>query len=206
MSVNRILQIIGGIAVASFLLVAFTPLVTVIGSRVTVTENLTQADAIVVLGGGQYADGELGRASLRRAVTGLEVFKQGYAPRILMLGPDQREGYRSEAVVRRQLAETMGIDPDAIMTEEGGQNTRGEAQVAWDRLEPLGITTILLVTETQHLIRAKPLFENVGFEVFPVPANHYSMLPDRPEERIELMMRIVQEQMARIYYRAAGYL
>jgi uncharacterized SAM-binding protein YcdF (DUF218 family) len=123
-----------------------------------------------------------------------------------MLGPERLEGIPSEATVRRRLAETRGIDPGAIMTEEGGLNTRGEAQVSGDRLASMGVDSVLLVTETQHLIRAKPLFDNAGFEVFPVPANDYSLEPGSPGARIEMMMRILQEQLARIYYRAAGYL
>ena len=206
MSVNRVLQTIGGLALGGLLLVAFTPLASVIASRITVAENLAAADAIVVLGGGMHEDGSLGPSSLARTVRGIEIFNLGYAPRILMLGPEQHDGQPSEAVARARLAETMGIDPDAIFTEAGGLNTRGEAQIAWDRLAPMGVGSVLLVTETQHLIRAKPLFENVGFQVFPVPADDYSLLPGGPGGRIDLMMRILQEQLARLYYRAAGYL
>jgi len=206
MSVNRVLQILGGLALGGYLLVAFTPLANVIGVRLAQAEELRPADAVVVLGGGQYKDGGLGRASLRRTIRGIEIFNQGYAPRILMLGPQQHEGQPSEAVVRARMAETMGIDPDAILTEENGLNTRGEAQVARERLAPQEVNSVLLVTDAQHLIRAKTLFENVGFEVFPVPATDYSLESNSPGSRIEMMMRILQEQLARIYYRAAGYL
>ena len=206
MRVNRLLQIIGGLALGTFLLVAFTPLVTVIGNRSIIEKELSPADAIVVLGGGQNEDGELGRSSLKRAVRGIEIFNLGLAPRILMLGPEQHEEYPSEAELRARLAETMGVEADAIIADAGGLNTYDEALIAWERLAPMGVGSILLVTETQHLIRAEKLFENVGFEVFPVHANDYSLQPRSPSGRIELMQRILQEQAARIYYRIAGYL
>jgi uncharacterized SAM-binding protein YcdF (DUF218 family) len=206
MRVNRILQAIGGLTLGAALLVAATPVANIIAKRVRVAEDLTPADAIVVLGAGIQEDGRLGNASLQRAVRGIEIHNMGLAPLILMLGPERIEGMPSEAAARAQLAENLGVESGAVLTESDGLTTRYEVAVSRERLSPLGVESILLVTETQHLIRAIPLFENAGFEVRPVSADDYSLEPENPVGRFELMSRIFWEQLARIYYRAAGYL
>ena len=206
MNFNRGFRALGAGTLVAFVFVAFTPLANVLGNRLALPEDLNPADAIVVLGAGMDPDGELNRPSLKRTVRGIELYQLGYSPLLFLLGPARNEGSPSEAEVRRRLARTMGMNPDQLLTEENGLNTREEARLSQERLFPLGIESILLVTEGQHLIRAVELFENEGFQVYPAPANDYSTQPEGPGGRIALMKRILEEQAARIYYRLAGYL
>jgi uncharacterized SAM-binding protein YcdF (DUF218 family) len=163
------------------------------------------SDAIVVLGAGIFPEGELSEPSLKRAIRGIELYHQGLAPRLVLLGGPREIGMPTEAAVRRAMARTLQVPVDAlIVVEDDAGNTRGEAMLVRDLLPGSG--PIILVTETQHLLRAVPLFENAGFQVHPVPADSYSIDPDGPEGRLRLLARIVQEQAARIYYRLAGYL
>ncbi len=74
------------------------------------------------------------------------------------------------------------------------------------RLEPRAVRRILLVTDSEHLTRAVPLFQRVGLEVLPAPADSISAATNSPEERLQLLRRLSQELMARLYYRLAGYL
>ena len=206
MNLNRLFEAIGTVTLATLVFVAYTPLASVLANQLRLPPGLAPADAIVVLGAGMYPEGELSRPSLKRAVRGIELYQLGYAPLLVLLGPRRSEAYSSEAEVRSLLARTMEVHPDNIVVEDGGLTTREEAILTRQRLEPLGVRSILLVTESQHLIRAKPLFENVGFEVFAAPANDYALQPGGPGGRLVLMKRIAEEQAARIYYRIAGYL
>ncbi len=206
MNVNRLLEALGLTAIAGFLFVAYTPLPNVLGRQLAVPEEMAPSDAIVVLGAGLSADGKLSQPSLARAVRGIELHQLGYAPLLVLLGPASQEGYASEAEVRWRLARTMQVDPADIIVEARGLTTRQEAALMGETLTSRGIHQILLVTETQHLIRAKQLFENAGFRVFAASADSYSVQPQGPWGRIQLMKRIMEEQMARIYYRTAGYL
>ena len=206
MNLNRLLQAIGTVTLAAFVVVAFTPLANVLANQLRIPPEVVPVDAIVVLGAGMYPEGELNRPSLKRAVRGIELYQLGYAPLLVLLGPGRYEAYSSEAEVRSLLARTMQVHPDDIVVEDGGLTTREEAALTRQRLEPLRVQTILLVTESQHLIRAKPLFENVGFEVFAAPADDYTLQPGGARGRLALMKRILEEQAARIYYKTAGYL
>jgi uncharacterized SAM-binding protein YcdF (DUF218 family) len=206
MNCNRGFRALGAVTLLAFAFIAFTPLANILGNHLALPEDLGPADAIVVLGAGMGPAGELSRPSLKRTVRGIELYQLDYSPLLFLLGPAWNEGYPSEAEVRWRLARTMGMDPEHLLTEENGLNTREEARLSRERLFSLGVENILLVTEGQHLIRAVELFENEGFQVYPAPANDYATQPVGPGGRIGLMKRILEEQAARIYYRLAGYL
>lgn len=62
------------------------------------------------------------------------------------------------------------------------------------------------MTDSQHMARARPLFERAGFEVLPAPVDEISDTAEAPESRLKLMRRVAEELLARLYYRLAGYL
>ena len=206
MTINRLLRIVGGVVLAGFFLVSFTPLANVLAFRLAMPPGVAPADAIVVLGGGQGSEGELSPPSLLRTIRGIELYHSGLAPLLVLLGPERQDGGGSEGLTRARLATTMQVDAVDIVVEERGLTTRQEATVVQTRLESYGVSAILLVTDSHHLLRAKPLFENVGFEVHAAPADDYSMLSAGSGGRIILTIRIAREMAARIYYRMAGYL
>jgi uncharacterized SAM-binding protein YcdF (DUF218 family) len=205
MQITRLLQWLGVMTLAGYVLVGSTPFPNVLAARLMENFELTPADAIVVLGGNLNEDGELNPSSLKRAVRGMELYQSGYAPLLALLGSSAFDG-RSEASVRRSLALTMQIPPGDIVTESRAPTTRDEARIMNEVLTPMGVRQILLVSDSQHLIRARILFENEGFEVFAAPADTLSPLSDYPLSRLKLMLWILREQAARLYYRAAGYL
>lgn len=206
MRISDLLRCLGIVTLGSYIIIGFTPFVNVLASHLMVDFELVPADAVVVLGGGLAADGEMGAASLKRAVRGMELYHSGYAPLLALLGPKSIENYPSEASVRRSLALTMQIPPENIVTESRGLTTLDEARLMKEVLTPMGVRRILLVSDSQHLIRASLLFENEGFKVFGIPANTIGSNSGSPSARLNLMEWIVREQAARFYYHLSGYL
>src|SRR5207247_5870409 len=95
------------------------------------------AAAIVVLGAG-VDEGVLTDLSLRRALDGVELFRRGLAPLLVMLGPGG--GVEpSEARVRVRLAEDLGVPMTALLADPRGRTTREEARVYWQDLAPPGM-------------------------------------------------------------------
>ena len=207
MQITRLLRWVGVLTLAGYVFVGFTPFSNVLAAHLMENFELAPADAVVVLGVGLGADGEMRGSSLKRAIRGMELYQFGYAPLLALLGPPPHsEDHRSEASVRRSLALAMQIPPEDIVTESRGRTTREEARLMNEVLVPMGVRRILLVSDSQHLIRARVLFENEGFEVFAAPADNLSHLSSGPSARLKLMEWILREQAARLYYRAAGYL
>jgi uncharacterized SAM-binding protein YcdF (DUF218 family) len=202
---TRCYRFIGLIGIGLLALSAFTPLPNTLRRWLSVPAKLESAEVIVVLGAGTPDDGILSSASLRRALAGVLLYRQGFAPRLLFSGPGQH-GKRSEAEVRSDLARALGIAPEAILLEDEARTTREEAVRIGTRLGALGLRRILLVTDGQHLRRAQPLFERAGIEVSPVPADDISPTADSAEGRLGLIRLTLEELLALLYYRVSGYL
>jgi uncharacterized SAM-binding protein YcdF (DUF218 family) len=196
---------LGIVTVVAFLLVSFTPLPNVLNQWAGVAAQLQPAAAIVVLGGGMGDDGVLSTSSLRRTIHGITLFKRGFAPLLVFSGPTSRPHGREEAEVRAEMARLLGVSPAAILTETTARTTRAEAVCMAALLQFRGVSTILLVTSYAHMARSRQLFENVGFTVQPAPVDDISHV-HTPEARWESMRPLVQEFLARVYYRVAGYL
>jgi uncharacterized SAM-binding protein YcdF (DUF218 family) len=205
MSDWRIIRFLGIVTVVGFLLVSFTPLPDVLNRWAGVSARLEPAAAIVVLGAGMDDDGVLSAGSLQRAIHGITLFQRGFAPLLAFSGPAFRPLGRKEAEVRAEMARLFGVSPEAILTETTAHTTRAEAVRMAALLQPREVSTILLVTSYAHMARSRQLFENVGFAVQPAPVDELSY-KDKPEERWRLMRPLVQEFLARTYYRVAGYI
>jgi uncharacterized SAM-binding protein YcdF (DUF218 family) len=196
---------LGAAALAVFFLAAFTPLAGAVSRRLETRGEPQPADAIVVLGAGASRDGQLSNQSLRRLVGGLALYHRGFAPRVILMGPAY-EGGPVEAEIRATLARDIGISASALVVESHGLTTRHEAALAAARMREIGGRRILLVTGVQHMRRARLLFERAGLEVIPAPVVEISSEGERPENRLELARLVLQEAVARLYYRLAGAL
>lgn len=56
------------------------------------------------------------------------------------------------------------------------------------RLKPKAVRRILLVTDSEHVVRAMPLFAHKGVEVLPAPADSVSSATDNPSDFVGLYL------------------
>ena len=198
-------RLAGAIALLGFFACAYTPIASVLSARLPAAPPDRPADAIVVLGAGVAPDGLLNDSSLRRLVAGIVLYQRRLAPRLMLLGPAYSRG-AVEAEVRAGLARDLGVPAAALVLEAGGRTTREEAALVAARVRALGGRRILLVTGVHHMPRARALFEREGLDVVPAPVVEVSTATDRPDERLELAQMLLEEALARLYYRVAGFL
>jgi uncharacterized SAM-binding protein YcdF (DUF218 family) len=197
--------LLGCLGILAFLVSAFTPLPNLLERWSRIPSMVQPADAIVVLGSFVSEDGILSGDSLHRAVRGIALYHQGYAPLIVLSGYAGTRG-SSEAEVRAELARTLGVPRVALLAEARAFTTREEAVRIGRTLRERGSRTILLVTDSLHMRRARALFERVGLAVLPAGADSRSVLEMFPEGRLKLMRAVLGEWLAIGYYRIAGYL
>lgn len=198
---SRLCRWLGALAFAGFMIAGFTPLPVLVGEWLGAVDEVGPADAIVVLGANDpREDGLPGDISLRRAVRGIVLFRRGLAPLLVFSGTPR------ETAARLALARDLQIPPAQMLADDRTHTTREEAQRMAALLAPRGVRTILLVTDAQHLIRARRLFERAGFRVLAAVADDVGTTPQTAEGRLKLTRAIVTEVLARLYYRAAGYL
>lgn len=170
-----------------------------------VPSRIEPADAIIVLGSGVSEDGVLDSDSLSRVTQGIVLQRKGLAPLLVLSGPAPQRG-PAEAEVRAELARELGVPSSAILTEAGARTTREEAVRIGALLRPRQVRRVLLVTSPHHMLRARRLFAQAGFEVLAAPADDASRTSRQPEDRLKLTRKVLQEVLARLYYRVAGHL
>jgi uncharacterized SAM-binding protein YcdF (DUF218 family) len=188
-----------------FLAVAFTPLPNLLAGLLIVPSRIEAAEAIVVLGGGIVDARTLSPASLRRTVEGIRLYRQGLAPIIIFSGGNAGQE-ASEGALMASLAGELGVPSTAIWVEAVSNDTWTQAQEVGRLARPKEIRRILLVTDSFHMKRAHAPFERVGFRVLPASSGTAAGAEKKPEARLELMRRVCQEAVARLYYWIRGKL
>ncbi len=132
----------------------------------------TQAQAIVILGGGRYPGFEyhketVSNPALERLRYGAWLHKQTGLP-ILVTGGSVRGEATSEARLMAQtLTSSLGVRPRWV--EEKSRNTWENARFSWQLLQKNNIDNILLVTHAAHMTRSKIAFARQGFSATPAP-------------------------------------
>jgi uncharacterized SAM-binding protein YcdF (DUF218 family) len=148
------------VAVLALLVWLFsTRLLTLAGGFLVEDDGPRKADAVVVLGGDEFGS---------RIVKGAELAKAGYAPYVLVSGPESLLGHDSDTTIefaRRKgfstaLFRAMPLPPEA-------NSTQSEAVYLGKYLKQNGVKTILLVTSNFHTRRAARLWrtENPWLDV-----------------------------------------
>jgi uncharacterized SAM-binding protein YcdF (DUF218 family) len=133
-------------------------------------------------------------------VLGIRLFHRGLAPMVVFSGEPV------DVRARVNLARELGVPPERTVAVAGAHTTRDEAALVHQRLGAAGISRIILVTDAQHMMRARPLFERSGFEVVTAASDIDLARVSSPSDRLDLLRRVADEVLGRLYYRAAGYL
>jgi uncharacterized SAM-binding protein YcdF (DUF218 family) len=112
---------------------------------------LERSDAIIVISGDE---------ALARYREGVRLYKAGWAPRLIFSGATE-DRTESNAAVMRKMALEDGVPAGAILTDDLGGDTYGNAVHTRALMEAHGLTSAILVTSPYHLRRATLTFEGV---------------------------------------------
>jgi len=194
-------RIIGAVALSALAAATLTPLPKWLASHYAERPRLELADAIVVLGSGLLND-SLGDPSLQRVIHGIRLQRRGLAPLLVVTGETPPAG-PSEPEIRARLARDLGVPPAAIITVGGVHTTHEEAIAADAALRPRGVRSVLLVSSSLHLVRARKVFEREGFQVFPAPADNSR--GSAADGRLAVTRALARELAGYVYYRLMGY-
>ena len=133
-------------------------------------DNARPADAIVVLGARVNADGSPGSDLISRTYRGVDLWLNGYAPRLICTGGFKDESLSAAAVCRRFALE-LGVPAEQVFLADGSTNTMEDAQVTAALMADHGWRTAILVSHPLHLYRARWLFQGAGVQVVTSPTS-----------------------------------
>lgn len=118
------------------------------------TDYRRKADAIVVLGAKAYADGRPSQALADRVRTGAELYREGFAPLLIMSG-GPGDGSVHETAAMQRLAMKLQVPRSAILRDEQGLNTAATVRNLQEIAKTRGLHKILAVSHSWHLPRIK---------------------------------------------------
>jgi uncharacterized SAM-binding protein YcdF (DUF218 family) len=131
------------------------------GERETVGQP---ADAIVVLGAQVHRGGRPSAALRGRMRRAIALYRQGYAPRIVVTGGVGDAGI-AEAAVMQGIAVGLGVPERAIVLEPGATRTVESARAVGAICRTAGWRSVIVVSDPFHLWRSTLLFAAEGLRV-----------------------------------------
>lgn len=159
------------------------------GERILTPEaaaELEGVDCILVLGCLVHSDGEPSDMLHDRLQRGVELYKAGAAPKLLMSGDHGRDGY-DEVAAMKQFAITEGIVSEDVFMDHAGFSTYESIIRARDVFQA---EKIIIVTQEYHLYRALYLAEKLGVEAYGVSSDYRSYSGQGGREMREILARV----------------
>jgi uncharacterized SAM-binding protein YcdF (DUF218 family) len=196
--------------VATFLLVYVllfeTPAVWLLASALQVVDPPRRADAIVVFAGGVGESGQAGGGYQERLERAVDLYRAGYAPRIII-----SSGFVfafKEAEVMRELALSQDVPPAALLLETQAANTRENVVFTHDILAAHHWRSILLVSSPYHMRRALLTWRKAAPEiaVMAAPVTRSQFYAHDRGASLAQIRGIAQEYVALINYWWKGWL
>jgi uncharacterized SAM-binding protein YcdF (DUF218 family) len=126
------------------------------------------AAAIVVLGAAQYVGrpSPVLRARLDHAI---DLWRRGFAPRIIFTGGFGDRDTTSEAAVGQRYAIGRGVPPRAILIENSGRTTAASLQQVAVLMDAEPSREVILVSDPFHMLRLAILARRFGMTPYSSP-------------------------------------
>ena len=137
-------------------------------SIVSVDALPDDADCVLVLGAGVRSDGTPSPMLADRIATGVSVYENGGAPKLLMSGDHGTDGY-DEVYAMKKYALESGMNTDAVFCDHAGFSTYDSLYRA---KEIFGCKKLIVVTQRFHLARAVYIGRRLGMEVYGVECDN----------------------------------
>jgi len=135
-------------------------------------------DAIVVLGAAQY-NGRPSPVLRARLDHALQLYLEGFAPRIVVTGGVGRGDTTSEAIVGRQYLLTQDVPPSAVVVQPQGRSTQASMTAVADWLAAEHLNRVILVSDPFHMFRLRLEARRTDLEAYTSPTES-SPISDNP--------------------------
>lgn len=150
----------------------------------TATE-LTDIDCIIVLGCGVDFNGRPSWMLADRLKRGIDLYKQGVAPKILMSG-DHGRTYYDEVNTMKQFAINDGVPSSDIFMDHAGFSTYESMYRAKEIFEA---DSVIIVSQEYHLYRAIYIAERIGIKAYGISADYNVYGGEKYRETREILAR-----------------
>ena len=136
------------------------------------------ADAIVVLGAAQY-NGRPSPVLRARLDHAIGLYREGYAPLIVVTGGVGRGDTISEAIAGRRYLIAREVPDDAVIAQPVGRSTLTSMNAVGAWLHGRGLRRVLLVSDPFHMLRLRLEARRIALEAYTSPTGS-SPISDNP--------------------------
>jgi len=177
--VRRFALLLAGLATAlSTLWLATIGLIVLAGARPV----LRPADAILVLGAAQY-NGRPSPVLRARLDHALDLWRRGFADRLIFTGGVGEGDTLSEGEVARRYAVEAGVPDSVILVEREGVTSSASVDAAATLMREHHLASALIVSDSYHMLRLELLARRAGIRPFRAPAPSSPIDRDRATHR-----------------------
>ncbi len=191
-------------------LLVFSPVINLLYYPLDVPPRLEKADAILLLSAEAYDDDILGRCSYQRMHKAFKLYKEKYAPVILVSGGVPFEAgkhlQKSRAEIIKNHLQSMGVPENSIYLEDQSQNTYENLLFADAIGKKNGWRKYLLVTSGYHMFRSLKTAAKLGIIVSPMPVINYEKDINHFVIRARFVLDILREYAAIVYFKLRGWI
>lgn len=148
-------------------------------------ENLKDIDCIVILGCQVKSDGKPSDMLADRLKRGIDLYKKGIAPKIIMSGDHGQTEY-DEVNTMKNTAVDAGIPSGDVFMDHAGFSTY---ESLYRAKEIFGADKLVVVTQKYHLYRALYIAKELGIEAYGVDSDYHTYWGQSQREIREILAR-----------------
>ena len=194
------------LAATLYVLLFHTSFIWFLARPLLISDNPQKADAIVVFGGGVGETGSPGKSTIERARYAAELYKKGYADKIVF-----SSGYtyrHSDAENMKLFAISMGVNEKDIILEQRANSAYENVIFSKEILDKNKWNSILLISSPYNMRRLKLIFNKCGKEkrIFYAPVEKCQFYDRTEGAKLEQLNAIMHEYIGIIYYFKKGYI
>ena len=140
--------------------------------KISTKKEIDSSDVYILLGGGIKSHTLVGNipnnSVMVRLMTTAKLYHQNPKPIIITGGMVLDKTVSESSVYKKDLV-AVGIPEENIILEERSRNTKENAIYTKEIMREKNYTRGLIVTSATHMTRSMKVFEEEGFEFYPVP-------------------------------------
>lgn len=205
------------------LTVMFTPVSQQLAKYLEIEPVYKKSDVIIVLSGGAYSDGALTTSSNERILQGINLFKMGYAPKLIVVGSTINSVTRKiadaftessddsridivDSLVMKNIAINLGVHEKDIIIDTSSTHTYDNIKKALYLMRKNNLITGLIVSSDTHMFRVMKVAKKLGINILPAHTANYSAFRVGAMDRMCLFYETVWEFMGLGIYSVKGWI
>ena len=188
--------------------ILFTPITEWLHRPLILVGALKKSEVIVILSSGAYSNGVLGLETIYRLKKGMELYKRGWADKIICTGgviirPDNK----NIAHLMKEHLVYYGVPFADVLLQDKSTNTYEDIKFLFNKFKKVfDFNHALFVTSCYHTFRVKKILNKMGLKARIISAVPYQLYPIHYTERLDLFRQVVREYLAICYFKIKGYI